>query len=142
MADIEGLRQACFQWISTTFNGVYANDANEIIVPNTGTTSVLVSFDQLPTAQVVIEVRAPVLENLQVGDDVVRHVAWNGAAFNLGTLSLHSDDAGAWLQFSYSLFGETVTQQIINQVVAVVGQTADQLAQQLQPKFGGTFVYP
>jgi hypothetical protein len=140
MADVQAVRRACFQWISGTYKGVYANAASDVIIPDTGNTSVLVSFDQLPTGQVLIEIRAPILENVRVTDELINHVAWNATSFDIGSLSLHSDDAGTWLQFSYSLFGEMATQPIVNQIVAVVGQTADQLATQLQPVFGGTFV--
>jgi hypothetical protein len=139
MADVQDMRVQCFQWLSRMFQNVYTNAALDIVVPEIGVTSVVVSFEPLATAQVLVDVRAHVLEDIEVSTALVQFLAWNATSFGTGALGLQSDDEGAWLRFSYALYGETLTQQLINQVVAVVGDTADHVARQLQPTFGGRF---
>jgi type III secretion system-like peptide-binding chaperone len=142
MADEQEMRVQCYQWLSRFFPDIYTNAALDIIVPRIGVTSAFVSFEQLATAQILVDVRAPVLENIAVSEALVQYLAWNATAFGTGALSLRSDAQGAWLHFSYALYGETLTQQLINQVVSVVARTADRVARQLQPTFGGDFLHP
>jgi hypothetical protein len=140
VVDPAAARQMCLQWIDSAFGNTYLNDLGDIIVPSDGTTAVLVSFEALPTGQVLIEVRAPVLEDIDVTPGLFEYVAWNSATFQLGSLSLHRDSQGAWLQFSYAFLAEVATHHLTNQLVATVGQTADRLSRELQPKFGGSFI--
>ncbi|MEV6415208.1 hypothetical protein [Kribbella sp. NPDC051718] len=142
MADEQEMRVQCFQWLSRFYSNIYTNAALDIIVPQIGVTSVFVAFEQLATAQVLVDVRASVLEDVQVSEALIQYLGWNATAFKMGALGLQSDAQGAWLTFSYALYGETVTQQLINQVVAVVADTANHLARQLQPRFGGDFLHP
>ena len=140
MTDLDHVRRTCGQWLQQTFEGVYSNAAGELIVPDIGTTSILVSFEVLQTGQVLVDVRAAVLENVHITRERYEHIAWNGAVFHMGALSLHAGDQGNWLEFSYAILSDGLDSRLMPQVAAVVGQTADQLARDLQPRFGGTFL--
>lgn len=124
-----------------TFDEAYQNDARDIIVPNLGTTSVLVGFEALPTRQVLAEIRAPVLENLDVTSRLTQRVAWMTGTFQVGFLSLHRDGKGTWLQFSYTMLAEMGSEAIVTQLVVTVGHTASRLSRELRPILGGTFIH-
>jgi hypothetical protein len=141
VVDVEPMRQTWLQWVNEAFSETYQNHEQDIVVPNLGTTSVLVAFAALPTRQVLAEIRAPVLEDLPVTPGLVERVAWMTGTFQIGFLSLHRDGLGSWLQFSYSMLAEMGTPALINQLVSTVGHTADRLSRELQPRLGGTFIH-
>lgn len=131
------MRVRCYQWIGRTYPNVYTNAAGSIVVPAIGGANVVVSFEELPTAQILVEVQATVLEDIEPGVELMRYLAWNATGFNIGAMSLRSDEQGSWLEFSYAVFGETLTQHLVVQVVSLVADTMNYLVPRLQPRFGG-----
>lgn len=137
-ASVEALRKQSLDWLRQRYGNVYVNQRAVIVVPF-NETAVFVAVDAAVVATGPVNVSAPVLLDVLVTPDLTLYVAANGGNFLYGSLSLYQEQqiASATVEFDYSLFGETVTQQLLELVVAMVAGSAAQEQKKMQPLFGG-----
>lgn len=88
---------------------------------------------------VYIAIRAAILFEVPVTDDLFRWVATEGAGYRFGNAHLFLDESEttAHLFFSHTLLGDYLDEDELNYAVAAVGFTADRLDDELLPLFGG-----
>jgi T3SS (YopN, CesT) and YbjN peptide-binding chaperone 1 len=134
----DSLQTQCFEWVRGWFAGAYANRHGAIVVPFEKTVVFVEVTDGLGEGGRV-NVRAPVLVDLDLTPEVTRHVAVNGGNFLFGALSFFAEGEtdAATLEFDYSLFGETVNETILAETVRLVVGSATKIQEDLQPRFGG-----
>ncbi len=94
-------------------------------------------FDQQYTR---VQVFAPILRDLPITDELIRYVAMqSNTDFAFGALALAVEGERPLLSFGYSLLGDTLDDDELEVAVDYVAVTADNLANQLRPRFGGAF---
>jgi len=88
---------------------------------------------------VFISVRAPVLRDVPVTDDLCRWIATEGTNYRFGKAHLFYDEGETTgqLYFSHTLLGDYLDAEELNWAVGAVGFTADRLDDELLPTFGG-----
>lgn len=136
---IEHLKEQCEQWLQAQWQGVYTTQRGVFVVPGLGRTVCMVEVEQIRGGPSRVNVRAPVLQNVTATPALYEYVATNGGNFLFGAVSLYSEHGPSpvTIEFDYSLHGDSVTAAVLNHFVALVGQSAMQLIEQLQPVVGG-----
>ena len=96
-------------------------------------------FEMGETGSVGVSLRAPILFDVPVSDDLFRWVATEGATLVFGNAHLNLDESGttADLYYGNTILGDFLDEQELNIAVAAVGFTADRLDDELLPRFGG-----
>ncbi|GLZ51685.1 hypothetical protein [Actinomycetospora sp. NBRC 106378] len=122
------------------FEGVYVNPVGVIIVPF-GTTHVAVTSEPVGDLTLVT-MRAPILQDLAEGPALFRHVALEATMFKLGSLYLYAEGDGFDLDFETRTFDHWVPPEDVPDILPIVGNTAQEQAADLQPRFGGRVPYP
>ena len=88
---------------------------------------------------VYISIRAAILFDVPVTDDLFKWIATEGTDYRFGKAHLYYEEGETTgqLYFSHTLLGDYLDAEELNWAVGTVGFTADRLDDELLPLFGG-----
>lgn len=133
------MRPVIFGYLSDRWQGVYENKHGALIVPNMGHTACFVELSDTSDSRTRVNIHAPILLGVPPSAGLFRMVALNTTNWTFGALSTYEED-GLNLEFDYAVLADGLSSAVLNYLVQVVAQTADNLATSLQADFGGRFL--
>jgi hypothetical protein len=138
-AELRGLRETCIRWLSDTYSDVEVEENGWIRLRGVSGSDIFVECSELAGNRRRLEIFAPVLFDIPLSQELLEHVAYDGAKFPLGGLSIDADpnDDLGLLQFSYRVLVDILSPYHLISVVDLVAASARREAEELQPRFGG-----
>jgi hypothetical protein len=103
-----------------------------------GSTRTFIHVHELSDGSTAVLVWAPVLMDPTPSPELFEYVATEGSRWVFGRLALKRYDSGSsQLLFEHSILGDYLDPEELHWAVGAVANTADDLDDELQPKFGG-----
>jgi hypothetical protein len=136
----ETMRPVLRRFLEEQWHGVYENGRGAVIVPNLGKTACFVEPTDTDGGRTRVNVRAPVVVGVPRSPALFELIALNATNWNFGALSLYEDD-GLNVEFDFAILADGLTATALNYYVAVISNTADNLATMIRDQFGGRFLY-
>ena len=133
------LRRHILEWLRGSYRDVRAEDNGWITIPDIGPGAIQIETSLVEGDHLKVEVFAPLVLDVPLSDDLLRHVALEGGRFHFGAISLDADDGdeAALLQFSHSLLADHLDRDSLLAVVHLVASTVVERSTELQRRFGG-----
>ena len=111
-----------------------------VLVVTFDTTACFIKPSDFPQGRTVVSIRAPILMGVRPSPVLYELVATRSASFQIGTVALQKEGE-LNVEFSYGVLADGLTAPTLNQLVRIVGTTADELHFKWKEAFGGRSVY-
>jgi hypothetical protein len=140
MADLRPVQWQLVQWIKPVFPDLYANNADQLIVPF-GSIGVLIDVTQLPSGLHRIYLTCPAAVGVPASDELAAFIGWKAGNFLFGSPGLRrEEDTGnspLTVEFEYSVHFEGTSQQALVELIRLLASSGLELSDEVRSRFGG-----